>query len=341
MSRKRRLGLLGCGCLLLLGGCCGLPALVAVGIPAGFRGAAALREVDSAAEVAPGERIDVDGQAIHVQRWNPGGPRGPLVLVPGTSAWADTWVEIAVPLAEAGFDVVALDLPPFGFSERPADGDYTRTAQATRINGLIDALGFEELALMGHSFGGGATVEAAMQRPERIRHLLLLDVALGLGQPAASGTVLLRQPLIAEPLVAMTMTNPGFTPTGVSVMVASPDAVTAAQVDRYRRPLTVTGSTSAVAAWLPELLDPTPSRSSDPANYRTLQVHTTLLWGELDTATPLAQAEALHGLLPDSELVVLPGLGHLPQIEGPAAVVQAVLDASDPAGFPGSAPVAE
>lgn len=319
MSR-RRYGCLGCGCLGAVAGGIGFVGVGVLGVPVGFRAAAALREVESAADVAPGSFVQVDGLAIHHQRWD-GGEKGTLVLVPGTSAWAETWVEVAKPLSDAGYDVVALDLPPFGYSERPVGGDYGRPAQAARIAGLIEALELEEVVLVGHSFGGGATVETAMRHPERLSRLILLDVALGLGQEPAAAP----PGPVAEVLVAMTMTNPWFTRTGVESMVADPASATEERVDRYRLPLVVEGTTGAVAAWLPELAAPGPSWAAEEERYAQIGLPTTVIWGAEDAATPLEQGEHLVELLPDAELVVLPGVGHLPQIEDPAAVVGAIL----------------
>ena len=53
----------------------------------------------------------------------------------------------------------------------------------------------------------------------------------------------------------------------------------------------------------------------------------TILWGDKDTVTPLEQAHDLKGLLPQAKLTILPGLGHIPQIEGPAAFNDALLKA--------------
>lgn len=324
MSRRRN-GCLACGCLGVPLAAVGVLVLAVLAVPLGFRGAAALREVDDAHEVAPGTWVDVDGLAVHVQRWD-GGDAGTLVLVPGTSAWAETWVEVAEPLSQAGYDVVALDLPPFGYTDRPVDGSYDRPSQAARIHGVIQALDLDDVVLMGHSFGGGATVETAMRYPDRLSHLILLDVALGLGKTPTEAP---PGPL-AEVIVAMTMSNPWFTRTGVQVMVADPSAVTETRVERYRTPLTVTGTTSAIAGWLPELAAPAPSWAAEEDRYAGIALPTTVIWGAADTATPLAQGEHLVALIPNAELVVLDGVGHLPQIEDPAGVVAAVRTALDP-----------
>jgi 2-hydroxymuconate-semialdehyde hydrolase len=312
----------------------GLVALLGVaavatllGVPAGFRLLAASREVHTRAQVAPGTFLTVDELELHTMTWGP--EAGPLILlVPGTSAWAHTWVELAEPLAARGFHVVAMDLPPFGYSERPTDDTYDRPAQAARILGVLDALDARRAVLVGHSFGGGATVEAAMGAPPgQLAQLVLLSPALGLGAADSPVAPLMRIPTVREPLVSMTFTSPAFLPVGVRAMMADPSQATAERVARYQQPLDVQGTTRAVGAWLPELLAPTSARSHDPEAYRTLALPTTLVWGSHDTVTPLAQGQALAALLPDARLVVLDDVGHLPQLED----VPGVLAALEPA----------
>lgn len=88
-------------------------------------------------------------------------------------------------LVAAGFDVVAMDLPPFGLSALPVDGDYSGLAQARRIQAVISVLRAPKLTLLGHSFGGDPASEAAMLDPASISHLVLVDAAVGLQDDAA------------------------------------------------------------------------------------------------------------------------------------------------------------
>jgi alpha/beta hydrolase fold len=116
----RRLGKV----LLLLA----LVLLVIVAI-ASFRLAASLRETATRDELAPanGRLVETSSGRIFLQEKGPAGGV-PVVLVHGTAAWSELWRGTIDALAAAGFHVIALDMPPFGFSDRP--GDYTRSRQA-------------------------------------------------------------------------------------------------------------------------------------------------------------------------------------------------------------------
>ncbi|MEI9412551.1 hypothetical protein [Mesorhizobium salmacidum] len=103
----------------------------------GFRGAAAFRETLSPREAAPAGVLfaTVDGLKMHYQVWGP--PDGPpLLLFHGTASWAETYRDIAAPLGEQGFRVIAVDMPPFGIrKDRP-----TRTIRAPLTPGVSSAL---------------------------------------------------------------------------------------------------------------------------------------------------------------------------------------------------------
>jgi len=98
----------------------------------------------------------------------------PLVLgIHGYSqrnGW-QTWQPMMAPLVEAGYWLVSLDMPGWGRSvaQRPLDNDdYVMV-----IIAILDKLGAETAVLLGKSWGGGIALEAALQYPERITHLIL------------------------------------------------------------------------------------------------------------------------------------------------------------------------
>jgi pimeloyl-ACP methyl ester carboxylesterase len=110
--------------------------------------------------------------------------------------------------------------------------------------------------------------------------------------------------------------------------VADPAAATDERVAIYERPQSVQGTTRAFGQWLPALLLPDPSaRSEDPTAYAHLGAPVVALWGDRDTITPVAQGRRVAGLVPGARLVILPGLGHIPQIEGPGDFNRALVEA--------------
>jgi pimeloyl-ACP methyl ester carboxylesterase len=300
--------------------------LVVVVTLGAFAWLAGQRETKTAAEIAPRSGRFVRAGDVDVFLQQTGAESGPLVLfVHGTGAWSETWRGSLDAVAAAGFRGVAIDLPPFGHSERPAEPRYSKADQARRIVGVLDGLGVRRAILAGHSFGGGPTVEAALRAPDRVRGLVLVDAALGIradGAPPAAPSALVRSVLAVSPvrdaLVAGFLTNPRFTRRLLAAFVADETAASPERVAVYQRPLVIRGTTRAVGSWLPELVAPAaPARSEDPAAYRTLAMPLTAIWGARDTVTPLAQGERLVALAPGATLEVLASAGHIPQIEAP------------------------
>lgn len=300
--------------------------LLAAAVLGVFRWRAELRETQTAADVAPrsGRYVKAADVDIFVQEAGPGS--GQVVLfMHGTGAWSGTWRPTLDLLARAGFRAVALDLPPFGHSQRPAQADYSKATQARRIVGVLDTLKVEKVILVGHSFGGGPTVEAALLAPQRVKALVLVDAALSIAEEGVAPpppSPVLRGFFAVTPLrdgvVAAFLTNPLFTRRLLQAFVADPASATDDRVAIYQQPLVIRGSTPAIGAWLPELLaPPVASKSESPAAYRTLTMPVSAIWGGRDSITPLAQGERLVKLVPNGNLVVMPQSGHIPQIENP------------------------
>ena len=69
-----------------------------------------------------------------------------------------------VELSENGFRVIAIDIPPFGFSSKPVGSqEYSTLKQGKRINAFLDALKIDKAILVGHSVGSRPTIEALLQ----------------------------------------------------------------------------------------------------------------------------------------------------------------------------------
>jgi pimeloyl-ACP methyl ester carboxylesterase len=285
------------------------------------------REAHAARDIAPraGKFVRAADVELFVQEDGPAGGT-PVLFVHGTGAWSETWRSTLTAAAAAGFRAIAIDLPPFGFSQRPDAPRYSREDQGRRILGALDALAIDKAILVGHSFGGGPTVEAAMLQPQRLRGLVLVDVALGLpaggaapSEPSALLDSLFGVRALRDGVVAAFLTNPQFTRTLLQMFIADPAKATDERVGIYQQPLAVKGSTQAIGAWLPAFFaSPAAARSGTPDAYRALAMPVAIIWGDADTVTPLAQGEHLARLVNRAELVVLPGIGHIPQLEDPA-----------------------
>jgi pimeloyl-ACP methyl ester carboxylesterase len=310
------------------------------------------REATAPADLAPlgGRWVDAGDARLFMQEWGP--THGPLLLlVHGTGAWSGTWFELPETLAAAGWHVVATDLPPFGFSRTnapSAEADLTRAAQARRLLALIDHLidapanrqHGRGVTLVGHSFGAGPALEAALLGGSRLRRVVLVDPALGLGPdgeapkctPRGVADVLLAIAPVRLALIGDIVTQPRFTASLLSQFVFRKEAVNAARVPAYQRPFGQPGTSERLGDWARVFAQASceTARSLSPqllTDWSAGGPPLNLIWGEQDSVTPLAQGHALKTWMPRAELVVIPQVGHIPHIEAPAAFAQALLQA--------------
>ena len=293
-----------------------------------FRIAAEFREVD---EAVPPEMLMVPTPlgAVAVQEAGP--PDGPpILLVHGTAGWSGFWRNVSAHLAARGWRVIAVDLPPFGYSEHDEEARYDRGAQAVRLAAVLARRARRPAVVVGHSFGGGPATELALRAPARVRSLILVDAALGEIDPGRGRTAaerLLGAAWVAQPVTSATMTNPMLTGAMLRSMLAREEAA-APWVETIRAPMRRSGTSEAYAAWLPNLFladDGALSRRS--AALQRLAVPVALIWGEADTVTPIAQGERLERLMRARRFERLPGVGHIPHIEDEPAFL-AALDAA-------------
>ena len=237
-------------------------------------------------------QVTVAGRSVHYLATGPAA--GPVVvLVHGLGGSAEDWLELAPYLVKAGFRVYMPDLIGYGRSPRPAEFSYSVGDEAAMVTGFMNALHLQQIDLGGWSMGGWIVQRVAGAHPERIRRLILFDSA-GL-YAAPTWNTNLFTPTTAEEidqLQALLMPHPPTVPAFVARDILRFTRERAWVIHRALNSM-LTGS-DTTDALLPRLKMPV-----------------LIAWGELDRITPLVQGEAMHRLVPQSELVVAPGCGHL------------------------------
>ena len=120
--------------------------------------------------------MKLSGERAFVRRWGPDGGRPLLFLHSLGPAASGALLGPGIgPLGEAGFAIAAPDQPGFGQSPAIDTDAYAVPRLADRTWEIADALGWRELVLSGHSWGGSIAVHAAAAQPDRVRALVLVD----------------------------------------------------------------------------------------------------------------------------------------------------------------------
>jgi pimeloyl-ACP methyl ester carboxylesterase len=116
--------------------------------------------------------VEVDGVPIHYVE---AGQGKAVLLIHGLGASTFSFRHTIPELAQR-YRVIALDLKGFGYSARP-QSDYSLTAQAALVRQVMDRLGVERAAVVGHSMGGAVAMRLALGYPERVSRLVLVASA--------------------------------------------------------------------------------------------------------------------------------------------------------------------
>ncbi len=157
---------------------------------------------------------------------------------------------------------------------------------------------------------------------------MLVDAALGLTSPPSEPPLLVRPQGIREILVSLTITNPLATKVLLQSLIEKKERALPEYIEILQRPTSLRNSTPDIAGWLYYFAgDDRGADSADRNAYPRLKIPAAILWGDKDSITPLDQAHDLQKLMPQAALTVLPGLGHIPQIEDPEAFNTALLTA--------------
>jgi pimeloyl-ACP methyl ester carboxylesterase len=242
----------------------------------------------------------------------------PLVLIHGVGTNRGVWRRV-LPLLAHERTVVAPDLPGFGDSPPPASGYELGEVGAALAEGLERELG-EPFDLLGHSLGGAIALTLATRGPVPVRRLVLSAPAGFAPRPrtvARAAGVLARPALAARRIVGVrTAGNATARRLLLAGTVADGAALDpGAARDIYDGSLTARSLGPAVASVAAANLD---------AELRRLGRPYALVWGERDRVIPIATAARVAAIRPPAELVRIPGVGHVPQLERPEAFADAV-----------------
>lgn len=261
---------------------------------------------------------EVGGVRVHYQEKG-SGPA--LVLIHGNNSSAYTWKDVFDSLA-AEFRVVAVDMKGFGFTAKPAGGDYRAEAQAALVVGLLDELRIDSAVLVGSSLGGGVALAAAIDHPARVRGLVLVGSAAFTNPSGSSlAPAYVNWPYVGAAAAALALTSDRLVRDGLRKSFHDQSKVTDERVAAYYLPLTTrAGQRGALLA----------RRQRHMRRVETLlgtiRQPALLIWGAQDGVILLADGRRLQASLPDARLVVFEECGHLPQEEMPERFAREVLN---------------
>jgi pimeloyl-ACP methyl ester carboxylesterase len=248
-----------------------------------------------------------------------------ILLLHGMAGSSQTWRSMWRPLSRK-YRVIAPDLPGHGHSAKPRS-DYSLGAFAVFLRDLLDELGVTHATVVGQSLGGGVAMQFVYQHPDYCRRLILMNSG-GLGQDvgwtlrllSAPGAELIM-PIIAPPpvLIAGERVRSWFGKLGIQ----SPRG---AEIWNAYSSFSDAETRQAFLRTLRSVVDYRGQAVSALNRLHLADMPTMVIWGDEDAIIPVKHAYAVHEVRPDVRLEILPGVGHFPQVERPAAVVDLIED---------------
>jgi pimeloyl-ACP methyl ester carboxylesterase len=273
------------------------------------RAALEARYLDPAATLAP-----LLGTPVH-RRIDGAAGAPTVVMLHGFGASLLSWADWADALA-ASHRVIRLDLPGAGLSPPDSTGDYSDARAIALVLALMDEAGVDQADLIGHSMGGRIAWRLAAAHPERVRRLVLIAPD-GFASP---GFDYGKPPEVPATLALMRWFLPrSAIRANLAVAYADPARMTEDAVTQAHDMLRAPGARAALLERMRQtiLTDPRPDLTR-------ITAPTLLIWGEADAMIPVTNARDYLAALPRAQLLALPGLGHLPQVEDPAAALPAL-----------------
>jgi pimeloyl-ACP methyl ester carboxylesterase len=253
----------------------------------------------------------VDGATVHYQEF--GDPAAPmLLLIHGYTASTYVWKTSAPILAANGFHVIAPDLLGFGYSDKPRWFDYSIESQARMISRFMNRLGIGRATVVGSSYGGAVAATLALDYPERVEKLVLVDAVCNDGPKNHPLLKLAALPGIGEAITPFILDSKAFAKRRMhnTLAPANHHLITRERIDSVVRPLSAADAHHSVLEtsrnWHAKRIE----RDASLINQQTL-----IIWGEQDTVIPIGNGYKLHNAILNSSFVVLPSCGHVPQEE--------------------------
>jgi len=263
--------------------------------------------------------LEQDGLRMH---YVDEGEGAPVLLLHGEPTWAFLYRKIIPPLAAAGLRCVAPDYFGFGRSDKPTDrGWYSYDAHYRSIERFADELDLRGATLVVQDWGGPIGFRLAVERPERIERLVVLNTGIGARAPSEEWLRFqdfmrrVDTEIVAGQLVRLSLVQP----------------VSDEVIAGYDAPFPVPESRIGIVAF-PELVATSSDHPSAPAmlavreRLKRWEKPALVLFSDSDPIFSRRAAEVMAGLLPQAELAdPVEGAGHFLQEDRGDAVAEEIL----------------
>ncbi len=252
--------------------------------------------------------VTIDGVQIHYRDWNSNeNSKGHILLIHGFSGSTFSWRNNVDALIQLGYHIVAVDVPPFGFSSKAKGINHSMTANAALFWKLVDSLTTEKWNIVGHSMGAFIAGAMAALKGDRTEKLIMVDGYFA--GTKKTNKSFLKGMFISSALMKG-LTNliaskyyynyPKFKGLLSSAYSQEADSIA---VEGYLRPFKTKGTTSAI-------LDLAKAYEITTLSFADVKTPSMLIWGSNDKWIPIANAEKFIAKYPHVKYAIVKGAGH-------------------------------
>jgi pimeloyl-ACP methyl ester carboxylesterase len=296
--------------LVTLSGC----GLFMKGIPAG--------EMAGPTPFAEDHFIKAGGVNYHYAEYPAAG--ADILLIHGFGSSTFSWEKVAPILQKEGYHVWALDMKGFGWSDKPLKSKYDAFALTQGVKDWMDAVGLKKVIYAGNSLGGCVGVLMAMESPERIDRMILIDAG---GYPMKMPLIIRLGQIPGSIALTKAFFGKWMLDWNLKEVFYHKDWLTQESIDAYYVRLTTPGSIDAQAG----VIDALDFDAFDKYIKRIPEIKTPtlIIWGRDDIWIPLENGYKFRKDLANSVLSIIPECGHVPQEEYPDLTADLIIDYLD------------
>lgn len=247
----------------------------------------------------------------------------PVVLLHGTPSYSYEWRNVAPIIERRGFRVITYDLLGYGSSERPIDRDTSVDTQVELFKKLVVHLGVVKPAVIGHDIGGAMAQVLAVESPDSVSAIALLDTVSYDSWPSRTWRRIIEGH--GDSYVSLSRSEfHGIMRRQLQMTVASPERMQGTVLDEYLAPHEgALGRASFFEHQVRHYDSSCTRRVAQRLHELTLPV--LVVWGERDEWQPLRYAHQLVSEIPTAGLVTIPDAGHFLTEDAPGHVAEELL----------------
>ncbi len=273
-------------------------------------------------ENASSRYVDLPG-GIHMHYRDEGAHPGnaTLLLVHGYAASVQTWEPWVARLGD-DYRIISIDLPGHGLTSAPAGYQPTIANYVEAINAFAASQHLDHFVIAGNSMGGNIAWRYALAHPEQLNALILVDAGGWAHESTGREPIifnLLRNPIIAP--ILRDLDNTRLTREGLQKAFVNQSLINDAMVSRYTDLARAPGHRDILVQIM---LNRPASDFATPERLHAIHTPTLILQGDRDNLIAPSSAQHFKDAIPDSEILMLHDVGHVPQEEAPDQSAMAV-----------------